>query len=48
MEKILMTPPGGGEPVLVEATPEALVPLMVQGYTQTTQPPAAPAQEGDE
>jgi hypothetical protein len=34
-----MRPPfGAGEPVEVDATPEALVPLMVAGYCQCSAP----------
>jgi len=36
---VWMVPPWGrGEPQEVEATPERLVPLMVQGYTQCEPP----------
>ena len=44
MNKIWMKPPDGGEPQLVDAAPESLVPLMVAGWTQTT-PPVTPAQK---
>lgn len=33
-ETVLMQPPDGGPPREIEATPEALVPLMVRGWTQ--------------
>jgi len=40
MEKVWMIGPWGqGEPKEVEATPEALTPLMVAGYSQC-EPPA--------
>jgi hypothetical protein len=37
-EKVWMRPPDGGAPREVEATPEILVPLMVQGYSQCEPP----------
>jgi hypothetical protein len=44
MEHVYMQPPEGGEPKLVPAVPDELVPLMVQGWRQVE----APAQEKDE
>ena len=38
MEHVYMQPPGGGEPKLVPAVPEELVPLMVQGWSQCDPP----------
>jgi len=37
-DKVWMRPPGGGEPKEVEAAPEILVPLMVQGFSQCEPP----------
>jgi hypothetical protein len=42
-QKVWLRHPHGGKPVEVDATPEALTPLMVQGYAQCD-PPAAPAE----
>jgi hypothetical protein len=39
MDKVWLVPPDGGEPEEVEATPEILVPRMVQGWRQV-QPPS--------
>ncbi len=36
--KVWMRPPGGGAPTEVEATPEILVPLLVQGWRQCEPP----------
>jgi hypothetical protein len=38
MEHVYMQPPEGGEPKLVPAVPEELVPLMVQGWRQVEVP----------
>ena len=38
MEYVYMQPPGGGDPKLVPAVPEELVPLMVQGWSQCDPP----------
>ena len=38
MPKVWMRPPDGGEPKEVEAAPEVLVPLMVQGWSQCDPP----------
>lgn len=37
-EKVWMRAPDGGEPKEVEAAPEVLVPLMVQGWSQCDPP----------
>ena len=48
MDKVWMMPPGdGGEPQEVEATPEVLTPLMVQGWKQCP-PPETDDGEPDE
>ena len=38
MEYVYMQPPSGGEPKLVPAVPEELIPLMVQGWSQCDPP----------
>ncbi len=46
MQTVWMKPPfGAGEPMEVEATPEALTPLMVAGWSQCY-PPNATNEEG--
>ena len=37
-ETVFMRPPDGGAPREVEATPEVLVPLLVQGWSQCDPP----------
>ena len=37
-DRVLMRPPDGGDPQEVDATPEVLVPLLVQGYSQCDPP----------
>lgn len=43
METVWMQPPYSGDPQEVRATPEALVPLMVAGWSQCAAP--APTEE---
>jgi hypothetical protein len=38
MDHVLMQPPDGGEPKLVPAVPEEIIPLMVQGWRQVEPP----------
>ena len=38
MSTVWMRPPHGGEPKEVDAAPEVLVPLMIQGYVQCEPP----------
>ena len=38
MDTVWLLPPQGGEPKEVEATPDLLVPLMVQGWRQCELP----------
>jgi len=45
MEKVWMTPPDDGEPQEVEATPDVLVPLLVQGWRQIEPPEEEEEQE---
>ncbi len=37
-DRVWLRPPDGGEPKEVEATPEVLVPLLVQGWSQCPPP----------
>lgn len=46
-DRIWLRPPDGGEPQEVEATPEVLVPLMVQGWQQM-EPPENEEEEVDD
>ncbi len=46
--KVWLRPPFGvGEPVEVEATPQVLTPLLVQGYSQCVPPEATQEEKTD-